>query len=253
MPKSIIANSSTIQIEWLTTQLSLQENNSFQLDFHNNDQMKPDSYLIILNQLNEFYGIKHGVCAQYSFVVISKDTHENWKNYFHDLIIQSLIISCLGQTTYSYPELKQSNMIIFDKLIPSTLYEINIIPFNKYGKPGSNWRQEIYTTIAIPCKPDSMEFYKIESHALSIKWYLSRNIYCGYPSRIIVYYKHMNSDDSDNINEEWYNIDTEYTLEHIRISSLRPCQLYCIKMKFINQAGIGPISNRICNRTKRAG
>ncbi|KAH9581766.1 GIPC PDZ domain containing, member [Schistosoma haematobium] len=252
LPKSIIANSSTIQIEWLTTQLSLQGNNSFQLDFHNNDQMKPDSYLVILNQLNEFYGIKHGVCAQYSFVVISKDTHENWKSYFHDLIIQSLIISCLGQTTYSYPELKQSNMIIFDKLIPSTLYEINIIPFNKYGKPGSNWRQEIYTTIAIPCKPDNMEFYKIESHALSIKWYLSRNIYCGYPSRIIVYYKHMNSDDSDNMNEEWYNIDTEYTLEHIRISSLRPCQLYCIKMKFINQAGIGPISNRICNRTKRA-
>ncbi|CAI2731946.1 unnamed protein product [Schistosoma spindalis] len=250
LPKSIIANSSTIQIEWLTTQLSLQENNPFQLDFHNNDQMKPDSYLFILNQLNEFYGTKRGVCAQYSFVVISKDTHENWKNYFHDLIIQSLIISCLGQTTYSYPELKQSNIIIFDKLIPSTLYEIIIIPFNKYGKPGSNWRQEIYTTIAIPCKPDNMEFYKLESHALSIKWYLSRNIYCGYPSRIIVYYKHM--DNGNNMNEEWYNIDTEYTLEHIRISSLRPCQLYCIKMKFINQAGIGPISNRICNRTKRA-
>lgn len=69
LPKSITANSSTIQIEWLTTQLSLQGNNSFQLDFHNNDQMKPDSYLVILNQLNEFYGIKHGVCAQYSFVV----------------------------------------------------------------------------------------------------------------------------------------------------------------------------------------
>ncbi|CAH8620857.1 unnamed protein product [Schistosoma rodhaini] len=254
LPKSIIANSSTIQIEWLTIQFTLQENNPFQLDLHKDDPMKTDSYLIILNQLNELYGRKHGVCAQYSFVVISKDTHENWKNYFHDLIIQSLIHSCLGQTTHSYPELKQSNLIIFDKLIPSTLYEIIIIPFNKYGKPGANWKQEVSTTIPVPCKPDNMEFYKIESHALSIKWYLSRNMYCGYPSRIIVYYKHINDGNNRGEEEEegWFNIDTEYKLDHIRISSLKPCQLYCIQMKLINQAGIGPLSYRICNKTKRA-
>ncbi|TNN10545.1 Receptor-type tyrosine-protein phosphatase eta isoform 4 [Schistosoma japonicum] len=253
LARSINVNSSTIQIEWLETQ-SLQLSNQF--DLHD-DLIRTNSYLFILYQLNESNKIKDRQCAQYTFVVISKDTHENWKNYFHDIIIQSLIHSCLGQTKQLFTDVKQSNVIIFEKLLPSTLYEISIIPFNKYGQPGASWSQEVITTIALPCKPESMEIYKIESHALSIKWYLSRNIYCGYPSRIHIYYKHIiNSNqpmkEEEEQQQQWNNIDSEYTVEHIRLSSLRPCQTYCVKMKFINAAGSGSLSKMICNRTKRA-
>ncbi|KAH8874610.1 Tyrosine-protein phosphatase non-receptor type 6 [Schistosoma japonicum] len=238
LARSINVNSSTIQIEWLETQ-SLQQSNQF--DLHD-DLIRTNSYLFILYQLNESNKIKDRQCAQYTFVVISKDTQENWKNYFHDIIIQSLIHSCLGQTKQLFTDVKQSNVIIFEKLLPSTLYEISIIPFNKYGQPGASWSQEVITTIALPCKPESMEIYKIESHALSIKWYLSRNIYCGYPSRIHIYYKHIiNSNqpmkEEEQQQQQWNNIDSEYTVEHVRLSSLRPCQTYCVKMKFINAAG----------------
>ncbi|KAK4468849.1 hypothetical protein MN116_008014 [Schistosoma mekongi] len=258
LARSINVNSSTIQIEWLETQ-SLQQSNQFNFD---DDLMRTNSYLFILYQLNESNKIKDRQCAQYTFVVISKDTQENWKNYFHDLVIQSLIHSCLGQTKHLFTNVKQSNVITFEKLLPSTLYEVNIIPFNKYGQPGASWSHEVLTTIALPCKPESIEIYRIESHALSIKWYLSRNIYCGYPSRIHIYYKHIinsnqpmkeeEEEEEERQQQQWYNIDSEYTMEHIRLSSLRPCQTYCVKMKFINSAGSGSLSKMICNRTKRA-
>ncbi|CAH8539185.1 unnamed protein product [Schistosoma turkestanicum] len=270
LSKPILVNSSTIEIEWFledNKSLTRQETNyssslQFTIPTNQNDyQMNIDSYLIILYQFNEMDGIKYEQCAQYIFMIISKDTHENWKNYFYNLIIQSLIHSCLGQIKRSeHSELfsRPTNLLItFNKLIPSTLYEINIIPFNQYGEPGVSWRKPITTTVAIPCKPEHMEIYNIESHALSIKWFLSRNIYCGYPTRILIYYQRRNNnkdeEDDDGEHEgEWLNIDTEYTIEHIRLSSLKPCQLYCIQIKFMNNAGVGPISNRICDRTKRA-
>ncbi|CAH8863497.1 unnamed protein product [Trichobilharzia szidati] len=242
--QSFQSNSSTIQVAWNILP-SLQRDT---LSNFKNDEMEIDAYLVILYDLNESKD-KYKMCAQYKFVVVSKDRLENWKNYFHDLLVQSLIDSCLGQTVHSLASSKAENTVIFQNLLPSTLYEVNIIPFNKFGKPGAGQTQRVTTTIAMPCEPKEIEIYKTESHAFSIKWKLQNRVYCGNPSRVILYYKLMKS--SGNT-EEWSFIDTEYVLDHIRLSSLLPCQRYCVKLKFENTAGSSKLSSIVCNTTKRA-
>ncbi|CAH8581162.1 unnamed protein product [Heterobilharzia americana] len=242
---SIFSNSSVIQIEWKPPEL-LQS--SYLLSNFQSNQLEADSYLIILYRLNEM-NKKYRICAQYKFLVISNDIYENWKKYFHDLIIQSLIYSCLGQTIHSFTSTEQNTIAIFENLLPSTQYEISIISFNKFGNAGSEWSEEIATSVAIPCEPEELIIYKIESHAISVKWSLKKSVYCGNPSRVILYYKLVKLNSN---NEEWSFIDTEYLLEHIRISSLLPCQTYCVKVRFINVAGNGKLSNIVCNTTKRS-
>ncbi|VDQ05184.1 unnamed protein product [Trichobilharzia regenti] len=106
------------------------------------------------------------------------------------------------------------------------------------------------TLILVPCEPKEIEIYKTESHAFSIKWKLQNRVYCGHPSNVILYYKLMKSPGNT---EEWSFIDTEYSLDHIRLSSLLPCQRYCVKLKFENTAGSSKLSNVVCDTTKRAG
>ncbi|KAF5402318.1 hypothetical protein PHET_04273 [Paragonimus heterotremus] len=136
----------------------------------------------------------------------------------------------------------------YKNLRQNASFELRVTAFDENGRLGASWIQMVYTEPAAPCKPIDVNVTRVESRALTLSWLTPTSDDCGPPSEVLIHYYPEYVEPHEAIAPKPLKLPLSMTP---RLADLLPCQTYCIQVQLINDVRAGPISDKLCHRTKR--
>ncbi|KAF6779389.1 hypothetical protein AHF37_01019 [Paragonimus kellicotti] len=136
----------------------------------------------------------------------------------------------------------------YKNLQQNASFELRLTAFDENGRLGASWVQMVYTEPAAPCKPVDVNVTRVESRALTLNWLTPTSDDCGPPSEVLIHYYPEYVEPHEAITPKPLKLPLSMTP---RLADLLPCQTYCIQVQLINDVRAGPISDKLCHRTKR--
>ncbi|KAA3674413.1 uncharacterized protein DEA37_0002942, partial [Paragonimus westermani] len=136
----------------------------------------------------------------------------------------------------------------FKNLRQNASFELRVTAFDETGRLGASWIQTINTEPAAPCRPIGVNVTRVESRALTLSWLVPTSGDCGPPTEVLIHYYPEYVEPHEAIAPKPLKLPLSMTP---RLADLLPCQTYCIQVQLINDVRAGPISDKLCHRTKR--